>query len=40
MRKNTFARLTAVALIVAAVILFIFGIIPVIAIAVGGLGAG
>jgi predicted flap endonuclease-1-like 5' DNA nuclease len=40
MRKNAFARFTATALIVAAVILFIVGMIPVIALAVGGLGAG
>jgi hypothetical protein len=40
MRHNSIARFTATAIIVAAVILFIFGIIPVIAVAVGGLGAG
>jgi predicted flap endonuclease-1-like 5' DNA nuclease len=40
MRTNSIARFTAAALIVAAVILFILGIIPVIAVAVGGLGFG
>jgi hypothetical protein len=40
MRNNSIARFTATALIVAAVLLFILAIIPVIAIAVGGLGAG
>src|SRR5512143_553848 len=40
MRNNSVARFTATALIVAAVILFIVGIIPAIAVAVGGLGAG
>jgi predicted flap endonuclease-1-like 5' DNA nuclease len=40
MSKNSFARFTAKALIVAAVILFILGMIPAIAVAVGGLGAG
>ena len=40
MRHNSVARFTATALIVAAVILFILSFIPVIAVAVGGLGAG
>jgi predicted flap endonuclease-1-like 5' DNA nuclease len=40
MSKNSFARFTAKALIVGAVILLILGMIPVIAVAVGGLGAG
>jgi predicted flap endonuclease-1-like 5' DNA nuclease len=40
MRHHSIARFTATALIVAAVLLFILAFIPVIAVAVGGLGAG
>jgi predicted flap endonuclease-1-like 5' DNA nuclease len=40
MKHNSVARFTATALIVAAFVLFIVAIIPVIAVGVGGLGAG
>jgi hypothetical protein len=40
MKKNSIARFTATALIIAAILLFVVAIIPVILVAVGGLGAG